>query len=63
MTATVVDNTAAEAMTTAATAMAASVYNCDSDMDNERCVTQYGAGACCFMATVKTAGADPTMDL
>ena len=59
---TAVDNSAALAATTAAEAMPLSAYNCDKG-DDAPCVTQYGAGACCFMAVVQTAGADPAADL
>ena len=48
------DNSAAEAITTAPEAMAASAYNCVSG-DDTTCVTAYGAGACCFMASVEDA--------
>ena len=59
---TAVDNSAALAATTAAEAMPLSAYNCDAG-DDAPCVTSYGAGACCFMASVQTAGTDEAANL
>ena len=59
---TAVDNSAALAATTAAAATPLSAYNCDAG-DDAPCVTQYGAGSCCFMASVVTAGADEGANL
>ena len=56
------DNTAALAATTPADAMSKSAYNCDKG-DDSTCVTAYGTGACCFWATVETAGTSTDFDL
>ena len=56
---TAVDNTAAEAATTAADAMSLSAYNCMAG-DDSTCVTAYGAGSCCFMAEVGEISANQT---
>ena len=55
-------NTEALAATTPADAFTKSEYKCDGG-DDAPCVTIYGAGACCFEATVKTAGADANTNL
>ena len=58
---TPVDNSAAIAASTPAAAMAASVYNCEKGSDTQ-CVTQWGAGSCCYMGTIVTAGTVTSLD-
>ena len=62
MTAALVDNTAALSSTTPAAAMSASAYNCDKG-DDTKCVTQWGVGSCCFMATVNIVGTQTDYNL
>ena len=40
-------------------ATAASAFKCMEGMDDD-CITWYGTGACCFMATVESLKEDPT---